>query len=86
MNFETIADELAAFHEVSGLRVNIDKSHVFLLCHGAAPQMVEFYGKEIQWVPDSFLYLGINVYHLHVDLIEDNLGRAMLFLKSQVSF
>lgn len=57
-----LAPLLEDFAKLSGLRVNIDKSCLYAFGEGLCDPGLIMGGRLVQWKPDTFRYLGIQIY------------------------
>lgn len=63
---------LEEFEELSGLRLNRRKTHIFPM-HPSLLRPLTL-PLDLDWAPVTFRYLGVRIYHTQADLMEGNLG------------
>ena len=81
-----ISSILTRFQRASGLKVNWDKSCIFPMLRHVEEVPITVAETLMTWQPITFKYLGINIYHTNLDLLEGNIGRAVTSLRSQIRF
>ncbi|KAJ1156638.1 hypothetical protein NDU88_009356 [Pleurodeles waltl] len=72
------------FGDLSGLRLNRGKTFVFLMTAGC--DQPPTFPEAMVWAPNTFKYLGIQVFHDLRDLRDGNIGRALGSLRASVGF
>ncbi|KAJ1132607.1 hypothetical protein NDU88_010914 [Pleurodeles waltl] len=75
---------LEEFGSLSGLRLNRRKTFVFPVLAGCARP--ESCPADVNWAPQTFKYLGIQIFHELSDLRDGNLGRTLRSLRTSVEF
>ena len=82
-DLEGAMELLKGFGNISGLKMNWEKTCMFPLTKGQEAQTVD---TRLRWEPDCLQYLGVRVYHTSADTIAGNITRAVNTLRESVGF
>lgn len=75
-----------SFQSLSGLAINAAKSYAYFFDSAGRSGHFLFGPWAFQIAPDTFKYLGIQIYRNAPDLLDGNLGCAITAIKSQIQF
>lgn len=85
-DFTPIPSIFETLQHHSGLTINDTKSYAFFFDSTKTNENVRFGPWIFQSAPVTFNYLGINIYRRAEDLIDGNIGRTLIALKTQIQF